>query len=88
MAVDVVQDVLHVSVVTLVGVFDSIPYRALNSSFCSKFSLFGHVSSTDQLDAEVEAHDLGEFDLVRYNFGHPLEVALIPVHNGVFVSLI
>lgn len=82
----IVNDVDHALVIALVCVFQCVPDWRFNTLFCSKFPLFVHVSATDQLDAKVEAKDLGGRDLISNSLIHSLEVALVAIQDDVLVS--
>jgi len=82
----IVNDVDHALVIAFVCVFKCVPDWRFNTLFCSKSSLFVHVSATDQLDAKVEAEHLGGGDLISNGLGHSLEVALVTIQDDVLVS--
>jgi len=82
----IVNDVDHGLVIALVCVFQCFVDWRFNTLFCSKCSLFVHVSATDQLNAKVEAHYLGGRDLISKSLIHSLEVALVAIQDDVLVS--
>lgn len=79
---------LHYCVVAFMSVFYGVPHRRLVVVLLGKGSLFVHVSSPDELDAEVVPEDLGGLNLVSYNLLHPFQVALETIHyDGLIVNV-
>lgn len=86
--VEVLNDMRDIGVVALVSVLDTVPDWGLVAVFLSKLSFFVHVGSSDELKAKVVSELLGSGDLERYKVCHSLKVALVTIHDNMFVSLV
>jgi hypothetical protein len=63
-----------------------IPDRRLVVILFGQFSLFVHVSSSDQFDTEVVPHHLGGGDFKWNDLLHSLEILLVAVHYDMFLT--
>ena len=79
---------LHGFVVALVGVFDAVPHRRLDTLFCCQLALLIHVGAADQLDSQIEVVGVGSAHFHWDDLAHALEVALVAVHDGDVVSTV
>jgi len=84
----VVHDMLHIVVVARVSLLKAVPDWRFIEVFLGKLSFLVHVSSSNELDAEVVAEDLGGSYLEPHNLFHSLEVLLVAIHNDVLVSTV
>ena len=85
---NVINNVVHHVVIASVGIFDTVPYWRLVVVFLCQGSFFVHVSSSNKLNSEVVAQNLGGKNFISNDLFHSLQVALKSVHNYSFVSYV
>lgn len=82
------DDVGHVLIVALVGLFDRVEDWAFEAAFLSELTFLKHVGATDELHAKVETELLGAGNLHRDEVLSSLRVALVAVHDHSSIVLV
>ena len=83
---DVFNGELEAVIVAAMGIFYGVPNWRFDATFFGKCSFFSHVGTSDELETQVVAEFLGGLNLVGDDFSHSLEVALVSIHDNVFVT--